>query len=76
MSTFTEDMVAALLRRGFPDTTQTLAWLEERVANCIRLGDQRDGDDRAGWAENAAFFAKTLAIIQALSEGPDVQTKH
>lgn len=76
MSTRTEELVAAMLRRGFPDTTQALEWLEERLANCIRIGDERSGEDRDGWAEDAAFFAKTLAIIQALSEGPGGSTKH
>lgn len=65
-----DELFAELTRRRYPSVPQTMAWLEERLANCLRLADENNGDDRKGWVEDAAFFAKAIAIIRVLSGDP------
>jgi hypothetical protein len=65
-----DEMLAELLRKGFPSVAGTLDWIEERLANSLRLADEKNGDDRAGWVQDAAYYAKTLAILRTLSGRP------
>jgi hypothetical protein len=65
-----DDMLTDILGKGFPSVACTLDWLEERLANSLRLADEKNGNDRAGWVEDAAYYAKTLAILRTLSGTP------
>lgn len=47
-----------------------MEWLEERFENCLRISEEKTGKDRDGWLEDAAYFAKTIAIIRTLAAGP------
>lgn len=62
-----DDMLVDLLGKGFPSAAATLEWLEDRLANSLRLADEKNGDDRVGWVEDAAYYARTLAIMRTLS---------
>lgn len=62
-----DDMLVALLGKGFPSVAGALEWLEERLANSMRLADEKSGADRAGWVEDAAYYAKTIAIVRTLA---------
>ena len=45
---------------------QCKQWLQERHENCVRIAAQNTGADKAGWIEDAAYFAEALASIAAL----------
>ncbi len=62
-----DDMLVDILRKGVPSVSCTMDWLEEQLANSMRLAEEKTGDDRAGWIEDAAYYAKTLAILRTLS---------
>lgn len=38
-------------------------WLEERLANCLRLAQVKTGDDRVEWLRDAAYFAAAIGMI-------------
>jgi hypothetical protein len=57
-------------RGGFPSVQATLEWLEERLANCLRIAETKSGAEQDGWLEDAMYCAKTLAMIRALASGP------
>jgi hypothetical protein len=65
-----DEMLVDLLGKGFPSVGGTLDWLEERLANSMRLAREKAGEDRAGWVQDAAYYAKTLAILRTLSGTP------
>jgi hypothetical protein len=46
-------------------------WLAARRDNALRIADLRSGDDRAGWLEDANYFA---AAVRALDVVPDLLT--
>lgn len=39
------------------------AWLFARLQNCARLADQKEGRDRDGWLEDAAYFSAAIGLI-------------
>lgn len=45
--------------------TDLTAWVRERLDNCQRIAVTKEGSDRDGWLEDAAYFA---AILDALEE--------
>lgn len=42
----------------------TLDWLEERRANCIRIAANKVGKDRDGWIEDSAYFGHAISLIR------------
>jgi hypothetical protein len=46
-------------------------WLKERYDNCVRHAEQRTGDDRDGWLEDAYYFE--LALTTLATSTPDVR---
>lgn len=72
-----DELLVSLLERGFPSIQQTMEWLEERLANCLRLADEQPADKMAGWVEDAAYFAKTIAMLRTLAGvPPPAPTQH
>ena len=53
-----------------PDTTsmagklETIGWLMERLENCERHAAARQGTDRAGWLEDAAYFRAAIKHLR------------
>ena len=43
---------------------ETLNWLRERYANSLRLSGQKTGEDKAGWQEDALYFASAISHIK------------
>lgn len=42
----------------------TLDWLLERKENCLRLAQQKTGQDREGWIEDASRFGHAISLIR------------
>lgn len=40
-------------------------WVKERLENCKRIAATKKGEDRAGWLEDAKYFAEIYAIVSA-----------
>lgn len=40
-------------------------WVKERLENCTRIAATKKGEDRAGWLEDAKYFAEIYAIVSA-----------
>lgn len=45
------------------DPQKVRAWLHDRLANCHRIARTKDGADRDGWLEDAAYFAAAIGMI-------------
>ncbi len=45
------------------DRADVRTWLEDRLANCLRLAARRSGTDRDGWLQDAAYFAAAIGLI-------------
>ena len=37
-----------------------VAWLIERKENCERIAQMKTGEERAGWLEDAEYFAQAI----------------
>lgn len=44
---------------------EVIAWFEERRENCHRLAAFKSGRERAGWLEDADYFAQALLLMRA-----------
>jgi hypothetical protein len=51
--------------------SKVVEWLQERHYNCLRHAEQKTGDDRDGWLEDAYFFE--LALTTLAMRNPDVR---
>jgi hypothetical protein len=40
-------------------------WLEERRQNCLRIAEQKTGNDKTGWLEDAEYFRAAIAALAA-----------
>jgi hypothetical protein len=40
-------------------------WLQERLDNCNRIAATRDGATRDGWFEDAEYFRRLIAVVDA-----------
>lgn len=40
-------------------------WVLERLKNCRRIAERKQGADKALWLEDAEYFADILRILQA-----------
>lgn len=41
-------------------------WIKERMANCLRIAKMKEGTDRRGWLEDAAFFAVVISMLDTI----------
>jgi hypothetical protein len=56
------DIVSRKLEGLHPPTVRQ--WLSERLANCYRIAATKQGDDREGWLEDAAYFAAAIGMVE------------
>ena len=38
-------------------------WIGERMENALRIAMTKEGEDRAGWLEDAHYFSSVLSIL-------------
>jgi hypothetical protein len=43
-----------------------LEWIDERLQNCLRIAQNKQGDDRDGWIEDAAYFTAIKDSVSRL----------
>lgn len=43
---------------------EAMAWVVERLENCVRHAAKHEGDDKRRWLEDAAFFAAIAELLQ------------
>lgn len=41
-----------------------IRWLEERRDNCLRLAQDKVGEDRLGWIEDANYFDQAIKCAE------------
>jgi hypothetical protein len=41
-----------------------IEWLEERRQNALAIAKTKSGDDRAGWIEDASYFARAEEAVR------------
>lgn len=46
------------------ESQSILAWAQERYENTLRLSDEKNGEDRDGWLEDAAYWRAIIELIQ------------
>lgn len=44
---------------------EVIEWFEERRANCIRLAEGKEREDRLGWLEDATYFEAAVIRLRA-----------
>jgi hypothetical protein len=54
----------AMEKRPRDTIDDTLDWLAERKENCLRILQQKTGDDREGWIDDAAKFGHAISLIR------------
>lgn len=67
MTDSADDVLEALVTSGFPSVADTLQWIEERAAGCMRIARKSTDADRDRWIEDTAYYVKALAAMRMLS---------
>ena len=52
-----------------------LEWLEERRVNANTIAKTKREDDRAGWLEDASYFARAQEAVRELVELSEKRTR-
>lgn len=47
------------------DHEELIKWLAERRDNCLRIAEEKTGEDRLGWLIDAAYFDQALKELRA-----------
>lgn len=59
---------------------ELVAWIQERIDNAHRLAAMKTREDRAGWLEDASYYADIIAAISTASTAepsrPDMAEAH
>jgi hypothetical protein len=48
-----------------PTREDVIAWLNDRLDNCHRIAAIKEGRDRDGWMEDAAYFSEAVIQLSA-----------
>lgn len=58
------------------DAVDVYLWIYERLQNSLSIAEQKQGDDRASWLEDAAYYRAALAMLrQLINSSAHIQQK-